>query len=427
MTETLTSSVLSDVLSNGNIRSVFQPIVDIDNLEVVAYEALSRGPAGSVLESPVRLLAAAYEENRIADLDWACRRSALEAALEAGLERRTSLFVNVEPATLGTDPPFAVAKVQDEALREMQVVLEITERAITARPAEILQAARWARGHGWAIALDDLGADPGSLALLPLLEPDVVKLDLALVQGRPDREIASIMSAVLAYAERSGAAVLAEGIETQRHLATARSLGARFGQGYLFGRPGPLSLGGAVHSKAAFLKSRKSPHPGRTPFEVVAAERRTRLTTKAMLVEISKHLEAEALVLTSPAVVLSAFQEARNFTPSTAVRYGRLAAGCPLVSAIGNGLSSSPLPGVRGSNLEPDDPLSMEWSVVVIGAHYSAALVARDLGDDVPQPERRFEYALTFDDDLVADSARSLLGRVLPVEADVGSVQPSGV
>jgi EAL domain-containing protein (putative c-di-GMP-specific phosphodiesterase class I) len=72
---------------------------------------------------------------------------------------------------------------------------------------------------------------------MPLLRPDVVKLDLRLVQERPGPEIAQIMNAVNAYAEQSGAVVLAEGIEDDAHLRAARGLGATLGQGWLFGRP----------------------------------------------------------------------------------------------------------------------------------------------------------------------------------------------
>ena len=96
------------------------------------------------------------------------------------------------------------------------VVLEITERALAARPAELLRTVERVRELGWGVALDDVGADSMSLAFMPLLRPDVVKLDLRLVQERPGPAIAEIMNAVNAYAERTGALVLAEGIETER-------------------------------------------------------------------------------------------------------------------------------------------------------------------------------------------------------------------
>jgi EAL domain-containing protein (putative c-di-GMP-specific phosphodiesterase class I) len=412
-TGTATIGTLADLIANDGIRSVFQPIVDIDSLEVVGYEALARGPQGSAWELPAAFLGAAYQEGLVAELDWACRQAAYSAALSAGLDRRTTLFVNVEPVTLGAPAPAPVAELQEGAVKDLRVVLEITERAISSRPAQILGAAQWARRRGWGIALDDVGADPASLALLPLLAPDVVKLDLRLVQARPDREIAAIMTAVLAYAEQSGAALLAEGIETADHLMSARALGARYGQGYLFGRPGPLAGGRAPTSGVDFLGAGRA-QPRRSPFEIVSAHRPTRPSTKPMLVEMAKHLEAEAVGMTSPAVVLAVFQDAKHFTPDSAARYRRLARHCPFVVALGAGLGPEPVPGVLGASISPDDILAGEWSVVVVGAHYAAALVARDLGDTGAERHRRFDYAVSQDRPLVLEAAASLLARALP-------------
>ena len=50
------------------------------------------------------------------------------------------------------------------------------------------------------------------------------------------------MNAINAEAERTGAIVLAEGIETDAHLFRAQAVGAELGQGWLFGRPAPLPV-----------------------------------------------------------------------------------------------------------------------------------------------------------------------------------------
>ena len=342
-------------------------------------------------------------------------RAAYRGALDAGLGEKVTLFVNVEPATLGTQAPPDLAELQGRAVQRLRVVLEVTERAITNRPAEILAASQWARAHGWGVALDDLGADPGSLALLPLLRPDVVKLDLRLVQSRPDQDVAAIMTAVSAYAEQSGAALLAEGIETLEHLNTARALGMRYGQGYLFGRPAALVPGPpSTSTPVQFLVPADLPVPGGTPYEVVSVQRTVRPSTKAMLVEMAKHLEAEAAAQSTPAVVFSVFQDEKHFTAATAARYTHLADRCPLVVALGAGLPPEPVPGVRGADIRAGDALAGEWSVVVVGAHYAGALVARDLGDTGPEPLRRFDYALTHDRALVVEAAKTLMRRVLP-------------
>ena len=110
-------------------------------------------------------------------------------------------------------------------------------RSPPARPSCCAPSSASARSAG-PIALDDVGADPTSLAFMPLLRPEVVKLDLRLVQERPGPAIAAIMNAVNAYAERTGALAARRG---HRDAAAPRrwpaALGARLGQGWLFGRP----------------------------------------------------------------------------------------------------------------------------------------------------------------------------------------------
>ncbi len=105
-----------------------------------------------------------------------------------------------------------------EAGRRLNVVVEVTERSLVSAPAELLAALSVVRDLGWGVALDDVGADVMSLALMPFVQPDVIKLDLRLIQQQPDREIAAIVGAVDAQAERTCALVLAEGIETNEHL-----------------------------------------------------------------------------------------------------------------------------------------------------------------------------------------------------------------
>ncbi len=230
------SSLVAEILRQGSVASVFQPIVDLDSGAVVAYEALARGPQGP-LSTPFALFEAAREAGLLAELDEACRAAAFRGASEQGLLAPLTVFVNVEPEVLDTAPVEDLLAIADAAPGELRVVLEITERALAARPAELLRTVERVRNLGWGVALDDVGAEAASLAFMPLLRPDVVKLDLSLVQQRPTPAVAEIMNAVNAYAERSGALILAEGIETEQHLTAARGLGASLGQGWLFGRP----------------------------------------------------------------------------------------------------------------------------------------------------------------------------------------------
>lgn len=410
MSDILAADALDLVISGRMIRSVFQPIVDLDSGSVVAYEALSRGPEGP-LEAPDRLFDIARAVGRLTELDELCRRTALESAIAIGMFAPLTLFVNVEPAVLDSARLEELVLLAEQAPGELQIVLEITERAIGERPAQLLATVSRLRAAGWRIALDDVGADDMSLAFMPLLRPDIVKLDLSLVQKRPGRAVAEIMNAVNAYAERSGAVLLAEGIEDEKHLEIARSLGARLGQGWMFGRPAArlseaLPVGGLDLPPAVVATSNGS------PFGCLPSEVPLRRSTKPLLIELSKFLEREAIRLGSTCLVVAAFQEAKHFTPDTAHRYRELVRRVGFVAAIGQGLGPEPVCGLRGADLDPDDPVRGEWNVIVLAPHFAAALLARDLGDRGPDLQRRFEFALTYDRATVAAAAHTLLSRV---------------
>lgn len=402
-----TGSALEEALLPGAITSVYQPIVDLHAGHVVAMEALARGPRGP-LETPDALFAAARAAGRLAALEFRCQEAAVTGALRARLGM--PLFVNVEPEGIeGGDLP-ALRRVEALAGGRVPLVLEITERALTARPAELIDLLARARERGWGIALDDVGADPRSLALMTIVRPDIIKLDRELVQRTDEPHAASVVTAIAAECERTGAVVLAEGVESPAHRRAAAACGAQLGQGYLFGRPGPLAAGRGADWCPPRIPALQAVADEATPFDVVAAGRAVRPATWSFLLQISLLLESQAASLGAEVMIVSAFQDARRFTPDTARRYEALAERAALVAALGVGMASEPAPGVRGAALPADHRLRGEWSVAVLSPHFSAALVA------VERPgTRTFDHAVTYDRALVARAATSLLRQVARV------------
>ena len=91
------------------------------------------------------------------------------------------------------------------------------------------------------VSVDDAGAGFASLRHILELKPDFVKLDVALVRGiEADPARQALIVGLCHFAARTGAILIAEGIETAAEAETVRGLGVPFGQGYLLGRPGPL-------------------------------------------------------------------------------------------------------------------------------------------------------------------------------------------
>jgi EAL domain-containing protein (putative c-di-GMP-specific phosphodiesterase class I) len=394
---------------------LFQPVVDLGSGATVGYEALARGPEGSSVERPDRLFMAARSLGLLAELDWACRLAAGQQAAERGLRQPALLFVNIEPAVLGTPIPSGTVDELRRRAEEQSIVVEFTERDLLLHPARVLRSAEQMRRMGLRLALDDVGADPVSATFLPVLRPDVVKLDMQLVRAEPTPETARTLQSVRAYVEDSGAILLAEGIETDTHLERALAMGATLGQGYRFGRPAPLP--------AELPRPRTAPIPrmtdpaaaADTPFDLVARWESLRTSRKPLLVELSKGLERFAIQAADDVLLLAAFQQSPQFTPHTMQRYEALADRLPLVAALGAGLPKEPATGVRGVDLVGDDRMVNEWTVVVLGNHVAAALIAVDLEQDAAgEDQRRFQHVLTHDRATVTAAARCMLRRLDP-------------
>lgn len=410
---------LDRLIRDEAIVSVYQPIVELATGATVAYEALARGPEGSPLQMPGALFGTAARAGRLEELDWVCRAAALRGALGSALERPTSLFVNIEPIASMASIPEQFGELVAGAKDHLNVVFEFTERALTDRPAEVLRAVRDLRRIGAAIALDDVGVDPRSLALMPFLRPDVIKLDMSLVQGEPTLQMARTLHAVNAQSERHGTVLLAEGIETEEHLERALELGATHGQGWMFGRPAPPPSHRVVtatlpHPTLEAAKAGRGQARPRTPFEVVAAKASgsTRTASKRLLLALSKSLELQAKALGPEAVVISNLQAGQHLTDITRARYEALATQTAFVGVIGQDIDSEPIPGVRGGPLRPGDALTHEWNVCVVAPHFAAALVAVDLGDEGDDMSRRFDYFVTYDREMAVDAARILMTRI---------------
>jgi diguanylate cyclase (GGDEF)-like protein len=397
------------VIDRQLVRTLFQPVVHLASGSISGFEALSRGPAGSALESPLALLDAARVVGRLGELDWLCRSRAMLTAADAGLPETLSWLINVEPAGLiSTCPPHLMAAV-DRARAELRVILEVVERDVQGSVLELVRASDQARRDAWGVALDDVGAEEGSLALLPFLRPDVVKLDMSLVRGVPRDAAATITAAVRAYAERTGAVILAEGIETQEQERLARVFGATYGQGYFYGRPGSLPASIEAPRNPIPLAQYVAPIDGRTPFEVLAATIEPQRADKAHLLHISAHLEDHAARDAHASVLLAGFQKQAYFSDETRARFDRLAVSNALTIVLGPGL---PLHDAATYHIGPRPPgsrMSGEWVVIVVNPHFAAAFVAREFSDAGDDGRRQFDFVYTHDRDAVIDAGRCFL------------------
>ncbi len=230
---------ISAVAATRALRPVYQPIVSLTTGRAVGFEGLVRPGPTSGFANAESLFAAAEVADRIVELDMAAIETVV--ANVGRLVPGQYLSVNMSPRTLETDQ-FHIGELigvlRRYGLVPQQIVLELTERQAIEDLARLQANLQRARSAGIRIAADDVGAGHAGLRLLSEITFDVVKIDLSLVQkGVLQESSLAVLRALLDMADRWGALVVAEGIETPEQLVALRRLGVTAGQGYLLGRP----------------------------------------------------------------------------------------------------------------------------------------------------------------------------------------------
>jgi len=221
----------------------FQPIVDHARRGIYAYEALVRGPAG---EGAGTVLGTVDDTNRYA-FDQAARVRALELAAQLALPRKAAnLSINFLPNAVYR-PEACIRTTLETASRVNYpldaIIFELTEGEAVADACHLTRIVESYRKMGFKTAIDDFGAGYSGLNLLARFQPDIVKLDMALVRDiDQDRVKRTIVAGIMKICNDLGISVIAEGIETVQESVALLDLGITLQQGYLFARPGFESL-----------------------------------------------------------------------------------------------------------------------------------------------------------------------------------------
>ncbi len=219
----------------------YQPIVNIRTRTVFGHEALVRGPNG---ESAYSVLSQVNDANRYM-FDQACRVSAIRGAAELGI--REMLSINFLPNAVYR--PEACIRSTLNAARTYdfpieRIIFEVTESEQVMDRPHLVNIFEEYRRFGFSSAIDDFGAGYAGLNLLADFQPDIVKIDMALVRDidtlRPKQ---AIVRGIIAICADLGITVLAEGIETPGERDFLAHAGVTLMQGYLFCKPAFKAIG----------------------------------------------------------------------------------------------------------------------------------------------------------------------------------------
>jgi len=293
------------LLKEGRIRTLFQPIVSLADGSVFGYEALSRGPIGTRLESADALFSTAAERGVAAQLERICRFRAIANA--SAIPPGCYLFLNISPRVFEERNEALSRDVVDQnRLAQERIVLEITEKQAIEDFDLFKRTLLHYNRQGFKVAIDDAGAGHNSLRAVTEVRPHFIKLDIALVRDIDrDRAKHALVSAIIIFARRIDAKVLAEGIETVEELATLIEIGVEYGQGFLLARPSSVFAEPKAEI-AAFIRerasaSRSAPAPKRMTVSAVT-RRAPALAPSAYTMEVmeifDRNPDLDSVVLT---------------------------------------------------------------------------------------------------------------------------------
>jgi predicted signal transduction protein with EAL and GGDEF domain len=234
---------LKSAVARNELEVVFQPQVDLRSGQPIGVEALVRWRSAELGPvSPGEFVPIAEDNGTIAEIGaWVLAESCRQV-LASGWNGRLS--VNLSPAQ------FAVCNVEAmvaSALSQTgfdpaQLDIEVTESVFAKDRSTAEAMLGKLRDLGIKIAVDDFGSGYSSLAQLVDLPVDKVKLDQSFLRNGNRQRAFQIIKAMADMSKNLELAVIVEGIELRSDVEALIEAGCTLGQGYLFGRPGPLAL-----------------------------------------------------------------------------------------------------------------------------------------------------------------------------------------
>lgn len=286
----------------------------------------------------------------------------------------------------------------------------VDDRSLMSNPADLLARVDRARDEHRRIAVTDVGTRPESLSILPLIEPDIIVLAPELAGANADVSAAARALHVLAaQAERTGAVIIASGVDSERHRRRALALGATYGMGELF--PPVSAAKNPTKGPMTTPTWSTPPADSRSPFDIASAEQPSTVSTKQLLIEMSTQIELQASDAGPDTLTLGTFQHASQFSTRTRRRWQTMAARTAYTGVYGIEMADVSTPGIVTCSLDPVDDLVEEWNVVVLGQFFCCTLSAKDLHSGNSDHEREFEYVVSHDRGTVVRCARAVLSR----------------
>ena len=241
-------------INAGDFDALYQPIVELSTRFVHHYEGLARLRVSGPEASPFAFITFAEEVGVIGDFDIAMTRKVANKIMTARQEGEIlSVAVNISGRSI--ESPMFVDELHDylkpcSSIRE-ELIFELTESSKIEDLETTNNIIQGIRELGHHVCLDDFGSGAAAYQYLRALEVDYVKIDGIYVQeALSTKNGKAFLKSMATLCTDININTVAEFIEDEETASFLQEIGVRYGQGYLFGKPG-VSTSGTQHREAS--------------------------------------------------------------------------------------------------------------------------------------------------------------------------------
>ena len=254
---------IQDIIQNRKLIACYQQIVSVSRKMVVGVEGLIRGmdTYTNELIVPKILFDTAKEEKLSLELDRVCRDVILEGFSGVYPDNREKLlFLNLDASILESSvgSGYLLNQVRQNLIDPQNIVIEISEKNVFTN-ASLKKFSDTYRKYGFMVALDDVGTGFSNMDRILLVKPDIIKIDISLVKNiHNDFYKQGVFKSLVILANKIGALVIAEGVESEEEAVQVLRLGGHMIQGFYFSIPGEITNSSVLfHNKKIELLSKR--------------------------------------------------------------------------------------------------------------------------------------------------------------------------
>jgi EAL domain-containing protein (putative c-di-GMP-specific phosphodiesterase class I) len=234
---------LREIIDGERVEAHFQPIVSLKRRSIVGLEGLTRGlqPGSPSVISPMDLFHQAAIQGLQLELDRLCRKKIMDDFRKIhAASPELILSVNLDASILDqgvVGSGHLRQQVSEMGLKPENIAIEIIESDVEDLK-ELQRFVQLYRDYGFLIALDDVGAGHSNLNRIPLIKPDILKIDRFLIQDiQDDFYKQEVLKSLVRMARHLGTLIIAEGVETEEEAVCLLDMDVDMIQGYYFSRP----------------------------------------------------------------------------------------------------------------------------------------------------------------------------------------------